>query len=458
MFLRAYNAGITAKSLLTAFAASLAMSERLKNKPLYKVFMGLSTDILLWVLYFVALYFSIFILTIFVFESEKTHKKPHTCPLVSIIIPAWNEEKSIRETVESTLHLNYPQDKLQIIAVNHGSDDKTGKILDSIKGIEVLHITRKKGDNKAVAFNKGLARAEGKFVACLDADSVVSAEALNDMLPYFAESEKVAVVTPSMLIKSPKNLLQWLQKYEYIVSLFVKRLSSHINCIYVAPGPFSLYRTSILKELGGFDEKAIAEDMEIVYRLQKNQYIAKQCLKGGYSYVAAPNTIKELYKQRQRWYGGSLSNIYQYRKLAFNRRYGDFGFFQMPKNLMGVVTVFTTLALFAYFALWPLARKAYYFFVIRFEIMPYLLNPNINLNIFTLKNVQGAFVVLILMIISLIFFICACRMANEKMQKATIPVLLVFFTVYPLMLCVMYLMVAFKKMLRQDFVWDKMAR
>lgn len=421
--------------------------------------MAIGADILLWVLYFIALYFAIFILTIFIFEPENNvQKKMHRYPLVSIIIPAWNEERNIKETVESALQLNYPKDKLQIITVDHGSSDNTGKILDSIEGIEVLHLSRKRGDNKAVAFNQGLSHAKGEFVACLDADSVVSPGALNDMLPYFGESEKVAVVTPSMLIKSPKNLLQWLQKYEYVVSLFVKRLSSHINCIYVAPGPFSVYRTAILKDLGGFDEKAIAEDMEIVYRLQKNQFIAKQCLKGGYSYVAAPRTIKELYKQRQRWYGGSLSNIYQYRKLALNRKYGDFGFFQMPKNIMGIATVFTTLGLFAYFAIWPLIMKLYHFFIIRFEIMPYLLNPDISVNIFLLKNVQGTFVVLMLMVISMLFFICACRMANERMQKATVPVLLVFFTAYPLMLCVMYLMVVFKKMSRQEFVWQKMVR
>lgn len=420
--------------------------------------MGILTNVLLWILYFIALYLSIFILTIFIFEPKPNIRKLKKFPLVSIIIPAWNEENNIQETIESALQLNYPKDKLQIIAVNHGSDDSTGKILDSIKGIEVVHMERKKGDNKAVAFNRGLSFVKGKFVACLDADSVVSPEALKDMLPYFNESEKVAVVTPTMLIKDPKNLIQWLQKYEYITSLFIKRLSSHINCIYVAPGPFSIYRTSVLKELGGFDEKAMAEDMEIVYRLQKNQYIARQCLKGGYSYVSAPKTIKELYKQRQRWYGGSLSNMYQYRKLAFNRNYGDFGFFQMPKNYIGILTVFTTLGLFAYFAIWPLIMKIYHFFVIRFDIMPYLSNPYINVNIFSLKNAQGTFVVFILMLISFFFFVYACRMAKEKIQKATIPVLLVFFTAYPIMLCVMYLMVAFKKIAGQEFVWHKMVR
>lgn len=412
----------------------------------------------LWGLYFIALYFSIFLFSIFLFEPRAKLKKLSHFPKVSVIIPAWNEEKNIKETVESALSLDYPKDKLQVIAVDHGSNDQTGKILDSINGIEVLHIGRKEGDNKAVAFNIGLKKARGEFVACLDADSLVAPQALKSMLPYFMDSEKVAVVTPMMLVKKPKTLIQWMQKYEYIVSLFIKRLASYINCIYVAPGPFSIYRTGILKNLGGFDETAIAEDMEIVYRLQKNNYIARQCLKGGYSYALAPSTIRELYRQRKRWYGGSLSNIYKYRNLTLNKKYGDFGFFQMPKNILGVVTVFTTLGLFAYFGLRPLLRKIYKFFLVKFEIAPYISSYNFDISIFDLKNTHGIFVVMTLVLISLFFFFYAYYSVGERFNKKTIPTLLVFFTAYPILLCCMYLMVVLKKAARQKFVWNKMGR
>ncbi|HII16239.1 MAG TPA: glycosyltransferase [Nanoarchaeota archaeon] len=413
-------------------------------------------NVFLWILYFIALYFAIFLLSIFVFEPDSKPKKLAHFPLVSVIIPAWNEEKDIRETVESAKTLNYP--KLQIIAVDHGSDDNTGKILDSIQGIKVLHIKRKHSDNKAVAFNAGLKHATGEFVACLDADSSVHPEALNCMLPYFMESEKIAVVTPMMLVKEPKNLLQRLQKYEYITSLFIKRLTSHINCIYVAPGPFSVYRTNILKELGGFDENAIAEDMEIVYRIQKNQYLARQCLNGGYSYALAPRTLSSLFKQRKRWYGGSLSNLYKYKELTMNRQYGDFGFFHMPRSLLGILTVFTTLGLFAYFVLIPVLRKIYDLYLIRFEVMPYVSSYNIAVDIFDLKNTHGMFVVLILMLISLFFFVYALSTAGEKLNKKDIPTLIIFLTVYPFLLSCMYLAVVVKKAFGGKFVWHKMER
>lgn len=415
-------------------------------------------NILLWVLYFVALYFAIFLISILIFEPELRIGKLDHFPKVSVIIPAWNEEGGIRETVESALALDYPKDKLQVIAVDHGSDDRTGEILDSIGGIDVLHLKRDAGDNKSVAFNEGLSHAEGEFVACLDADSLVDPQALRCMLPYFMDSENVAVVTPIMLVKKPKNLLQRLQKYEYIVSMFIKRVASYINCIYVAPGPFSVYRTGTLRNIGGFDRKAIAEDMEIVYRLQKSHYEARQCLEGGFSYALAPGTLRDLYRQRQRWYGGSLSNIYNYRKLALNRRYGDFGFFQMPKNLMGVLTVFTTLGLFAYFAVLPVVKKLYNFFLVRFEIMPYVSSFDLTVGLFDIKNAHGMFVVIILMSISLFFFLYACRIVGERFNKQSIPTLIVFFTAYPLLLCCMYLIVVLKKATGRKFVWSKMGR
>ncbi len=414
--------------------------------------------IFLWVLYFIALYFSIFLLSIFLFEPKVEARELADFPKVSVVIPAWNEEKSIRETVESALGLDYPKDKLQVIAVDHGSADDTGKILDSMEGIEVVHMPRRAGDNKAVAFNRGLELAGGEFVACLDADSLVDPHALRSMLPYFMDSGRVAVVTPMMLVKNPENLLQRLQKYEYIVSVFIKRLASHINCIYVAPGPFSVYRTGILKRLGGFDEKAIAEDMEIVYRLQKNQYEAKQCLDGGYSYALAPKTLGELYKQRERWYGGSLSNVYKYRGLALNRKYGDFGFFQMPRNLFGVVAVFTTLGLFFYFAVRPLLDKVYQMFVIRFDVMPYVSSLSMGVSIFDVKNFSGIFVMSVLMAVSLYFFFYACYVVGERFNKRAIPTLFVFFTGYPILLSCMYLFVVAKKVAGKKLVWNKVRR
>ena len=191
-------------------------------------------NILLWAVYFIALYFSVFLLSLYFFEPDVPRRRYATWPAVAILIPAWNEESSIRDTIESALRLDYPPEKLSVFAIDHG-----------------------------------------------DADSTVSSSALKSMLAYFT-SPRVAIVTPMMLVKQPRNLLQKLQKYEYITSLLIKRFSSYLNCIYVAPGPFSIYRTKTLKALRGFDETALAEDMEIVYRMQRHRYVIRQCLVDGF--------------------------------------------------------------------------------------------------------------------------------------------------------------------------------
>jgi len=409
----------------------------------------------LWCLYFIALYFSIFLLTIFLSPNEEKLKKPKKWPSVSVIIPAWNEESTIAETISSALALDYPKDKLKIIVVNHGSTDNTEKIARSFKEVRVLNLKRKKGDNKAVALNFALKYVKTQFFACLDSDSVVDRNALKDMIPYFFTSKKVAVVTPSMLVKSPKSLLQALQKYEYIVAVFFKRLASKINCIYVAPGPFSVYRTEIVKKIGGFSEEAIAEDMEIVYRLQKEHYIVKQCCKGGYSYAEAPKTLKQLYKQRQRWYGGSLENLYKYRNLTLRKKYGDFGFFQMPRNFFGILAAVAAVFFFFYYVIRPILKKVFYFYLIKFDILTYLLNIKFNIDIFTIKDVQLAFVTLFLFLLSIIFFAYACKNVGEKIKFKDLPTIVVFFFFYSLVLSTIYLIVMFKKFTNRKFIWEK---
>ncbi|MBI4448065.1 glycosyltransferase family 2 protein [Candidatus Woesearchaeota archaeon] len=415
-------------------------------------------DFFLWSLYFVALYFSIFLLSIFLFEPKVHLKDFKVWPKVSIIIPAWNEEICLTETIESVLAIDYPKKRLEVIVVDHGSTDKTGEIADSYNGqVFVLHLKRGLKDNKAVAINAALKRVSGEFVACLDADSVVEPAALKEMLPYF-DADEVAVVTPIMLVKTPKNLLQKLQKYEYIVSILIKRIAAFINCIYVAPGPFSIYRTKILKQLGGFDEAAIAEDMEIVYRIQKENYVAKQCLHGGRSYAEAPKSLKDLYAQRKRWYGGSISNLYQYRQMTLNKDYGDFGFFQMPRNIFGIFAAIAALFFFGYYFALPIAQKLRDFFLISFDIMPIVSQYKFELTLFQLKNIPSIFIVSITILISLFFFFYAFYDLGERFNRRHVFPLVIFFLAYPIILCCIYLAVITQKIFGHNPTWQKVAR
>ena len=94
--------------------------------------------------------------------------------------------------------------------------------------------------------------------------------------------------------------------------IFVGRLTSQLDSLYVAPGPFSLYKTKVIRKLGGFDETSLTEDQEIAYRVQKHNYKIKQCF-DGYVETEAPRAFKGFYKQRKRWYKGGLSCVYKYK-------------------------------------------------------------------------------------------------------------------------------------------------
>lgn len=396
--------------------------------------MNLGINIFLWMTYVVSLYFAVFILLIYldkkdIFRKEENDSsgqdgKDHSLqklPLVSVLIPAYNEEKTIIRTLESVYQLDYPKEKLEVIVIDDGSKDKTKKMVEwYVQDKSNFKLISHQNCGKAVSLNKALKIAKGEFFACLDADSFVDRTTLKKMLrQYYSENDpKLAIITPAMKVYQPKNLLQRLQWLEYIVIILIARLSSQIDSLYVAPGPFSLYRTEIIRKLGGFDEKSITEDQEIAYRVQKEQYKIKQCPKG-YVYTVAPEAIKPFYRQRRRWYLGSLDCVYKYRGLIANKKYGDFGMMQMIKNALGYFLAITGIAIAFYLIILPLLEKLKNLILIKFNIWPYLLTLKLNLNFlsFLLIDFRKGVIIVFLGIVGLTLFYLAHKNANEKMIK-----------------------------------------
>lgn len=419
--------------------------------------MILLNELFVGILYFLSLYFSIFFLSIFIiddvhYKKEKPDLPNHLLPIVTVAIPAYNEEDSIVETVDSVINLDYPRDKLKIIVINDGSTDNTRQKVEKLLGNHPhIRLINQKNSGKARSLNNALKSSKSEFFTCLDADSTVTPITLKKMIKYF-DNKNVAAVTPLMKVRNPKNLLQKLQKYEYLVSIFIKRLMAHIDCIYVTPGPFSIYRTSVLKKVGGFNEHTLTEDMEIAYRLQKNQYQIKQCLKDGVSYTIAPKNIKELYKQRNRWFKGSISNVFNYRNLVFNKKYGDFGMLQLPKNIFGIFAALTTIFLFLSYFIIPLFGKLHNLYLIRFNFLPYLKSINFSWGILNLQY-SRLFLLLILFSISLTFIICAHIFNNEKINKKTLLPIAVLLIFYPLLLSFIYLVVILESLVGIKQKW-----
>ncbi len=291
-------------------------------------------NFLVYFVWFLATYYTIFFfLSLYIhrnmlFEDKKSVSRKRR--MVSVLIPAYNEEKDIAETIRSLKKLDYR--RAEFIIINDGSSDNTSSIVNkSIRGDKRFRfIDNKVNSGKAACLNNGIAQARGEFIACMDADSVIDNDIMGKVLPYFNDP-KVGAVTVTVQVKNPKTFLHKIIDLEFTLglSLFLK-LFSFLECVFVTPGPFSIYRRSVLNEIGGYDTDNITEDHEIAFRLHKHGYKIRNCMEAKV-YTTLPDTFKGIYIQRRRWYSGAIQTLFQHKDIVFKKEYGLFGFF-IPFN------------------------------------------------------------------------------------------------------------------------------
>ena len=310
-------------------------------------------ELMTYIITFLAVYVQVFFLVTF-FEKRRELKETHDAPLptlskypkVAIIMPCWNEEKTVHGTIESLLALDYPKDRLEIIAVDDGSTDTTWQELQIYKDNPQVRMFQKENGGKHTAVNFGIEHTDADIIGCLDADSYVAPDALRRMIAVFEEKSHVYAVTPSLIIHNPKNMLQYAQRVEYNMSTYNKKMLSFLGAIHVTPGPFSLYRKEVFEKIGKFKKAHNTEDQEIAYRMQKNHLQIEHCHMA-YVYTSSPDTVKKLYRQRLRWIYGFIQNTIDYRGLLFKSEYGNFSLFTLPSGAVSIVAVvYLSFALF----------------------------------------------------------------------------------------------------------------
>lgn len=410
-------------------------------------------DELFWAFYFIMLYFSIFLALTAIERARVKRSKVSTLkefPTASVIIPAHNEESTIGGVIGSVLSLDYPRKKLEIVVVNDGSTDGTRRIAESFRSQGVIVINQKRR-GKGDAMNRGLKIAKGEFLACLDADSFVEPNTLKKMLIHFI-TKKVAAVTPVMKVMAPKTFLQKIQWVEYLLSVYMRKLLSYLNVISVTPGPFSIYRTEILRKLGGFDCKSIVEDQEIAYRLQEKQYQIIQSNEGDV-YTSAPRNLKELYHQRKRWFKGSLLTLYQYRNLMFNRDYGDFAFYQMPSVLFGLLSCIVVVFFVLQYTVAPLITSIWHMYITNFYIS---FSPTFSeavTNFLFSADYSKLFVVWSFSVILLVFLLKSHKETKEKLKPWEALPLAAFALVFFIVLSFMYFKSLIELILGKEITW-----
>jgi len=238
---------------------------------------------------------------------------------VSVIIPAYNEEKVIAKTIESTLEIDYPQK--EIIVVDDGSKDNTLRIAKSYEqdNVKVLH---KENGGKASALNYGLTFARGEIIAVLDADTIVGRSSLKEVVKIFADDENIAAVAGNVKVRNRVNWLTWCQALEYVAGLQIaRRAFDMFGAITIVPGALGTFKKSILMDSGGYDKETIVEDFDTTVKILKSGMIVKGTTKS-IAYTEAPKSFIDFYKQRKRWYRGNLQVLFKHRDALSNPRFG----------------------------------------------------------------------------------------------------------------------------------------
>jgi cellulose synthase/poly-beta-1,6-N-acetylglucosamine synthase-like glycosyltransferase len=309
----------------------------------------ITTYILMFVSLFLEVYFLISFLEDWMTKKDKLpgveHTPEHAWPTVTIIVPCWNEENTVKGTIESILKLKYPKDKLSVFVVDDGSTDTTWQHLLSYKEHPQITLFQKENGGKHTAVNLALEHVTSDLVGLLDADSFAHEEALVRIVDTFLKEPDTTAVTPAMTIYKANSLARLLQRTEYLFAIFMRKTGAAINALYVIPGPFSFVRTKVFSEIGNYKSAYLTEDMEFAMRMQSHHYkIANR--HDAYVYTVGPANTKGLFKQRLRWTYGFLNNARDYRHLFFTPRYGDLSLIMMPSAiffLIGSLILFGTL-------------------------------------------------------------------------------------------------------------------
>ncbi|MEI6420023.1 MAG: glycosyltransferase family 2 protein [bacterium] len=287
---------------------------------------------------FLSLYFEVFLLITFFENFGKTKKEESRkilrYPTVTITVPVYNEEKTVLKTIKTLLNLDYPKDKLKIIVVNDGSKDRTWEYLQTLKDNPQIELHNKENGGKYTALNYSIKNSTSELIGCLDADSFVEPHALKTIVAYFEDAETMAV-TPAVKIYEPDNIIRHIQKNEYNMGVFNKKVLGQLGSINITPGPFSFFRREVFDIIGPFRHAHNTEDMEIAMRMQQHGLkitnAHKACV-----YTVGPSTLKALYKQRLRWVYGYLKNLFDYRKMILSSKYGYLGLFFLPFSTLMV--------------------------------------------------------------------------------------------------------------------------
>ena len=297
------------------------------------------------------------------------HRYREVAPPIALVIPAFNEQLNIVETVRSMLSLEYPN--YEVIVVNDGSKDQTlQRLIDGfglvpfhrpheealahepIRGIygspttDRLVVVDKTNGGKADAQNAGINVCRAPIFCVIDGDSLLEPDALmRAMQPFIEDPERTVAVGGTIriannsivesgrvkAIRLPRKILPLFQVMEYLRAFLMARLAwSRINTLMLVSGAFGVFRRREVVAVGGFTKGSMGEDLDLIIKLHRHMIDQKKPYRIEFipepvCWTEAPETLRVLARQRSRWQRGALEVFFRYRHMLFNPRYGRVG-------------------------------------------------------------------------------------------------------------------------------------
>lgn len=260
---------------------------------------------------------------------------PENAPLVSIIVPAYNEEVNAVSSLQNLLKQDYPN--FNVIFVDDGSKDATySRVQEAFTGNPHMQILTKVNGGKASALNFGIAHTTADYVVCIDADTKLYPDAISYLMRHFFadKEEKIGAVAGNVKVGNKCNMLTRWQAIEYTTSQNFDRLAySAINAITVVPGAIGAFRKCAIEKAGGLTTDTLAEDCDLTIRILRAGYIVANENRA-IAMTEAPEKLKQFVKQRTRWSFGIIQTFWKHRDALFVAKNKGLGLWALPNMLI----------------------------------------------------------------------------------------------------------------------------
>lgn len=305
--------------------------------------------ILAWILVSSSVFLSAFYMSVYSEKREDMRQEfetPDSWPSVSILVPAYNEESVVSDSLENLLNIDYPN--LKVIFVDDASTDSTLEKAREFRYDEKLEVvTLDENRGKAGALNAGLEHADTELTAVQDADSVIDEDLLETAVSRMAAEDDTGGVIARIRPLNRDSFVRKLQVVEYMVTNFHRKLMSAVDILDITPGAFSIYQTKDLKDVGGFDVGNLTEDQDMAWRLRKMGRSIRMVYSAK-SNTELPSNFRDLKGQRVRWARGYMHNMRKHSEILFSSKYGWFSRFHVPVQFAAAILSVFGLGLISY--------------------------------------------------------------------------------------------------------------